>query len=163
MTAIAMRLAGGFAAMPLLQGVAWGFTAALIWGGYLAFARAGIVGGLAPLDFALLRYGTAALLVLPLLPRLGLRDLGGIGWRRGAVLALFAGPAFILLGTWGYRYAPLAHGAVVQPATVTVATMLLAMLLLRERITPRRWLGWWAGSRWSPAPASAAARPGRAT
>jgi drug/metabolite transporter (DMT)-like permease len=127
--------------MPVLAGLGWGFAAALIWGGYLAFARAGVVGGLAPLDFALLRYGTAALLVLPLLPRLGLGDLFGIGWRRGAVLAFFAGPAFILLGTWGYRFAPLAHGAVVQPATVTIATMLLAMWLLRERIARRRWIG----------------------
>jgi drug/metabolite transporter (DMT)-like permease len=139
-TAIAMRLSAA-AAVPGLAGFAWGFAAAAIWGGYLAFARAGIVGGLAPLDFALLRYGTAALLVLPLVPRLGLRDLGGIGWRRGAVLAAFAGPGFILLGTWGYRYAPLAHGAVVQPAVVTIATMLLAMLVLRERIAARRWAG----------------------
>lgn len=141
MTALALRVSGGFAATPALAGFGWGLLAALIWGGYLAFARAGIVGGLAPLDFALLRYGTAALLVLPLLPRLGLRRLGGIGWGRGAVLALLAGPAFILLGTWGYRYAPLAHGAVVQPATVTIATMVLAMLVLRERIARLRWLG----------------------
>ncbi len=79
MTALALRVSGGFTAMPALAGFGWGLLAALIWGGYLAFARAGIVGGLAPLDFALLRYGTAALLVLPLLPRLGLRGLGGIG------------------------------------------------------------------------------------
>ncbi|NGM23246.1 DMT family transporter [Roseomonas stagni] len=126
---------------PTLRGLLWGLTAAVIWGGYLSFARAGITGGLAPLDFALLRYGTAALLVLPLLPRIGMRDLGGIGWGRGAVLALLAGPAFILLGTWGYRFAPLAHGAVVQPATVTIATMALAMLVLREQIARQRWIG----------------------
>jgi drug/metabolite transporter (DMT)-like permease len=140
MAAIAMR-ATGLALTPTLHGLLWGLAAAAIWGGYLAFARAGIVGGLAPLDFALLRYGTAALLVLPLLPRLGLRNLGGIGWGRGAVLALLAGPAFILLGTWGYRFAPLAHGAVVQPAVVTIATMVLAVLVMREVIAPRRWLG----------------------
>jgi drug/metabolite transporter (DMT)-like permease len=141
MTALALRVAGGFAAMPMLAGLAWGFAAALVWGGYLAFARAGVLGGLAPVDFALLRYGTAALLVLPLLPALGLRDLGGIGWRRGAVLALLAGPAFILLATWGYRFAPLAHGAVVQPAVVAIGTMALAVLVLRDRIAPRRWIG----------------------
>lgn len=140
MTAVALR-PGALRAMPGLAGLAWGLAAAAIWGGYLAFARAGIVGGLAPPDFALLRYGTAGLLVLPLLPRLGLRDLAGIGWRRGAVLAAFAGPAFILLGTWGYRFAPLAHGAVVQPAVVTIATMLLAVLVLKEAIAPRRWIG----------------------
>lgn len=140
MAAIAMR-APGLTLTPTLRGMLWGLAAAVIWGGYLAFARAGIVGGLAPLDFALLRYGTAALMVLPLLPRLGLRNLGGIGWGRGAVLALLAGPAFILLGTWGYRFAPLAHGAVVQPAIVTIATMVLAVLVMREVIVPRRWLG----------------------
>ncbi len=141
MTALAMRLSAGRVPMPVLGGLGWGFLAALVWGGYLAFARAGVVGGLAPVDFALLRYGTAALLVLPLLPRLGLRDLFGIGWARGLVLAALAGPAFILLATWGYRFAPLAHGAVVQPAVVTIGTMLLAMLLLGERIAARRWLG----------------------
>jgi drug/metabolite transporter (DMT)-like permease len=140
-TALAMRIGAGGREMPLLAGIGWGLVAALVWGGYLAFARAGIVGGLAPLDFALLRYGTAGLLVLPLLPRLGWRDLGGVGWGRGLVLAALAGPAFILLGTWAYRFAPLAHGAVVQPGVVTIATMALAVLLLRERIARRRWLG----------------------
>jgi drug/metabolite transporter (DMT)-like permease len=134
-------MARGGAASPALAGLAWGLAAALIWGGYLAFARAGVVGGLAPLDFALLRNGVAGLVALPLLARFGLRDLGGIGWRRGAVLALLAGPAFILLATWGYRFAPLAHGAVLQPATVVVATMLLAVLWLRERIAGPRWAG----------------------
>jgi drug/metabolite transporter (DMT)-like permease len=140
MSATAMRTAPAVPT-PLLAGFGWGLVAALIWGGYLAFARAGVVGGVAPLDFALLRYGTAGLLVLPLLPRLGWRDLGGVGWGRGVVLAALAGPAFILLGTWAYRFAPLAHGAVVQPGVVTVATMLLAVLLLRERIPGRRWAG----------------------
>lgn len=141
MSATVLRPALAGASAPLLAGLGWGLAAALVWGGYLAFARAGIVGGLAPLDFALLRYGTAGLLVLPLLPRLGWRDLAGVGWGRGLVLAAFAGPAFILLGTWAYRFAPLVHGAVVQPGVVTIGTMLLSALLLRERIAGRRWLG----------------------
>jgi drug/metabolite transporter (DMT)-like permease len=140
-SATVLRPALAGASAPLLAGLGWGLAAALVWGGYLAFARAGIVGGLAPLDFALLRYGTAGLLVLPLLPRLGWRDLAGVGWGRGLVLAAFAGPAFILLGTWAYRFAPLVHGAVVQPGVVTIGTMLLSALLLRERIAGRRWLG----------------------
>jgi drug/metabolite transporter (DMT)-like permease len=128
-------------AAPVWRGLAWGFAAALVWGAYLAFARAGVVGGLSPLDLALLRFGTAALIVLPFAGRLGLARLGGIGWGRGLVLTALAGPGFILLGTWGYRFAPLAHGAVVQPAVVTIGTMLLAVLLLGERVATRRWLG----------------------
>ena len=141
MTALTLRPAARIALRPDLAGFAWGLTASVIWGAYLAFARAGVVGGLAPLDFALLRYATAGAIMLPLLLRFGLPTLGGIGWPRGLALAALAGPAFILLGTLGYRWAPLAHGAVVQPAAVTTGTMALAVLLLRERIAATRWLG----------------------
>lgn len=125
----------------VLAGCAWGATAALVWGGYMAFARAGVVGGLTPPDFALLRYGIAGLLLLPFLARAGIGTLGGIGWRRGLVLALLAGPAFIMANAWGFRFAPLAHGAVIQPATVTLLSMALAAPLLAERVAPPRWLG----------------------
>jgi drug/metabolite transporter (DMT)-like permease len=129
------------AAASTLSGWAWGAIAALVWGGYMASARAGTLGGLTPPDFALLRYGTAGLILLPVLARGGLGTLGGVGWPRGLVLAALAGPAFILFGTLGFRWAPLAHGAVVQPATVTLGAMALAMLLLGERVAPRRWAG----------------------
>lgn len=122
-------------------GFAWGMVAALGWGGYLAFARVGVAGGLAPLDFALLRYGVAGLLLLPVLLRRNPLRLGGIGWRRGLLLAALAGPPFILASTLGYRFAPLAHGAVVQPAALTLGAMLLAVLLLGERVSRLRWAG----------------------
>jgi len=80
-------------AVAQLAGIGWGMAAAVIWGAYLAFARAGVTGGLAPLDLALLRYGTAGLFALPFL---GWWTLGGVGWRRGLLLTLLAGPAFIL-------------------------------------------------------------------
>ncbi len=141
MTALTLPLSGRIAIRPELQGIAWGLTASVIWGAYLAFARSGVVGGLAPLDFALLRYATAGAIMLPFLLRFGLPTLGGIGWPRGFALAALAGPAFILFGTLGYRWAPLAHGAVVQPAVVTIGTMAMAVWLLREKIAPARWLG----------------------
>jgi drug/metabolite transporter (DMT)-like permease len=124
-----------------LSGWLWGGTAALVWGGYMAFARAGVVGGLAPIDFALLRFLPAALIMLPFLARRGLRDAGGIGWGRGAVLTALAGPAFILLGTLSFLWAPLAHAAVLQPGMVTLGAMALAVLLLGERVPGLRWVG----------------------
>jgi drug/metabolite transporter (DMT)-like permease len=141
MSTIALRLGFGTAPMPMLAGLAWGLAAAAIWGGYLAFARAGVVSGLAPVDFALLRYGTAGLIALPFLLRSGGGGLAAIGWRRAAVLTALAGPPFILLATLGYRYAPLAHGAVVQPSVVVLATMALAVLVLRDRVAASRWAG----------------------
>lgn len=120
---------------PAAVGTAGGGVAALIWASYLAFAKVGVGQGLLPQDFALLRIGTAGLVMLPWLLRHDPATLAGVGWRRAAFLALFAGPAFILLSTSGYRFAPLAHGAVIQPATVSLASMVASALLLGEPLT----------------------------
>ncbi len=126
---------------PALRGTLWGLTAVAIWGLYLASARAGVTAGIAPVDLAFLRYGTAGLILLPWLLRHAPRSAGGIGWRRAAVLTLLAGPLFILIGTTGFRFAPLAHGAVVQPAALTLGGVLLGAWLLKDRLTPMRLLG----------------------
>ncbi|QYU70561.1 hypothetical protein J4558_10765 [Leptolyngbya sp. 15MV] len=48
---------------PVLLGFAAGFTGSGLWGLYLALSRAGVVGGLAALDIAVLRYGIAGLML----------------------------------------------------------------------------------------------------
>lgn len=116
-------------------GIAAGLCAALIWSAYMLFAKTGTASGLRPQDFVLLRFGTAAAIMLPWLLRHDPRSLAAVGWRRGIVLALLAGPPFILLGTGGYLFAPLAHGAVIQPSTIALGSMFAAALLLRERPT----------------------------
>ncbi len=141
MSAAAIAPAGAAPAAPALSGWLWGLAAAGIWGSYMAFARAGVVGGLTPVDFTLLRFLPAGLVMLPFLLRRGPRDLGGVGWGRGVVLAALAGPAFILLGTLGFTWAPLAHAAVLQPGMVTIGAMALAVLILRERVAGLRWAG----------------------
>jgi hypothetical protein len=45
-----------------------------------------------------------------------------IGWSRAFGLMLLAGPLFLWLGVGGYAFAPLAHAAVVQPASVMIGT-----------------------------------------
>jgi drug/metabolite transporter (DMT)-like permease len=127
---------------PRALGIAAGLLAVLIWGGYMAMSRAGVSEGLRPEDFALLRFGTAGTLLLPvLLARGGLTTLGGVGWRRGMLLTLCAGPLLIMAIAGGYMYAPLVHGAVIQPSTITLATLLLAALVLRERPSLSRAIG----------------------
>lgn len=126
---------------PLARGMLYGFAAVLIWGGYLAMARAGVVGGITAADFTLIRYGTAGLVMLPWLLRHQPQTMAGMGWGRAAALTLTAGPLFILLGVGGYAFAPLAHGAVAQPAAVVVFTTLLAALVLKERPGRMRLLG----------------------
>jgi len=115
------------------RGLLLGLGAALIWGGYLAFARAGVADGLHPEDFALLRFGVAAIVMLPYLLRNGVATLAGVGWARAFVLAIFAGPLFMLLIPGGYLFAPLPHGAVIPPASTVVCSLVLAAIFLRDR------------------------------
>jgi drug/metabolite transporter (DMT)-like permease len=120
------------------SGLLLGLFAALIWGGYLAFARAGVADGLRPEDFALLRFGVASLVMLPFLLKSGATTLAGVGWTRAFVLAIFAGPLFMLLIPAGYLFAPLPHGAVIPPASTVVCSLLTAAIFLGDRPTVSR-------------------------
>ncbi len=116
----------------------WGFLcgATMALGASLSFAaaRAGILEGLLAVDLIFARFIVAGLIMLPLLIRFGMRDLAGLGWRRALVLTALGGAPFALLQTGGYGFAPLAHGAVIAPSTVTIVSTIGAALFLRERL-----------------------------
>lgn len=120
---------------PPWTGLAWGLLAAAIWASYSVLARLAVKSGLSPGDLTLLRFAPGALLMAPWLWRWGLRDLAGIGWRRGLLLALLAGPGFSLLFMTGFTYAPLAHGAVIAPACQMLAGLGLSAALAGQRLT----------------------------
>lgn len=120
---------------PTATGLAWGLLAAAIWTVYSVLARLGIKSGLTPLDMTLLRFTPGALVMLPFVWRWGLRDLGGIGWRRGVVLAALSGPVFSLLMMTGFAYAPLAHGAVIAPACQMLTGIGLSAWLAGAAVT----------------------------
>ncbi len=126
---------------PPMRGLLFGALAALIWGSYLAFARAGVSAGLTGFDFTAIRYGTAGLVMLPWLLRHNPATMAGMGWGKALVLTLLAGPLFIWLGVGGYAFAPLAHGAVAQPASVVVFTTILAAFVLKDLPTRARIIG----------------------
>lgn len=123
----------------------WGFLCGSIMalGASLSFAsaRAGILGGLGAVDMIFARYIVAAAIMLPLLVRYGVRDFAGIGFRRSLILTLLGGAPFALLQTGGYGFAPLAHGAVIAPATVTIVSTIGAAVFLRERLSRNHLVG----------------------
>ena len=121
-------------ALPL-AGLLWGLLAASIWASYSVLARLAVKSGLSPADLTLLRFAPGAVLMAPLLWRWGWRDLAGIGWRRGLVLTLLAGPGFSLLFMTGFSLAPLAHGAVIAPACQMLAGLGLSSWLAQQRLT----------------------------
>jgi drug/metabolite transporter (DMT)-like permease len=67
--------------------------------------------------------------------------MAGVGWRRAGMLTLLAGPLFILAGASGFHFAPLAHGATVQPAAITIAGLTLGALVLGDPLTRARIAG----------------------
>ena len=125
----------------VIKGVLYGLAAVAMWAGYMSYASAGVSAGLTPSDFVILRYGPAGLIMLMWMLRHSPRTLGGIGWGRGAALALFAGPVFVALGVGGYLFAPLSHGAVIQPSTVALLSLLLGWVVFGEAVTLGRIVG----------------------
>lgn len=127
------------------QAEGWGYLCGcvLALGASLSFAtaRAGVIHGLSPGDLVLMRFGVSGLVLLPLLLRWGLATLAGIGWRRGLILTVLGGPAFALMQMGGYAFAPLAHGAVIHPASVTILSTGIAAVLLGERLSGTHLIG----------------------
>jgi drug/metabolite transporter (DMT)-like permease len=131
-----MHLSADDAARKAMRaGLGWGLLAAAIWAVYSVLARLGVTSGLSPVDMSWLRFAPGALLTLPLMWRWGWRDLAGIGWGRGLLLTLLAGPGFALLFMSGFTLAPLAHGAVIAPSGQMLAGLGLSAWLAHQPLS----------------------------
>src|SRR5438552_3454637 len=122
-------------------GIACGAGAALFWAAGFAAARHGIDVGFSPADLTFHRCFWAGLLLFPLAWRDGLADLNGVGWLRGAVLTFFGGIGISFASYSGFPLVPLGHGGIIQPSTAALVGLLLATLVLRERLPAWRAIG----------------------
>jgi len=100
--------------------------------------RYSVQHGLTSFDLAALRFGAAGTLLLPYLFKIGIRDLGGIGWRRGLVLATLGGAPYAVVFFLGLSRAPAAHGAVLNPGLVPSVVFLVLVALGHDRFSTRR-------------------------
>ncbi|GBG02881.1 membrane protein [Azospira sp. I13] len=117
------------------------FYAALtvaIWSGFILVSR---LGGKSPLtgwDVTALRFGTAALILLPVWllrrPRLN------FSWRM-VILAITGGCGYGVLVYAGFKLTSAAHGAVLLPGMLPFLVALMAWLVLGERPSAQRWAG----------------------
>lgn len=123
-----------------LRGIGFGLLAASAWSFYTVASRSAVEAGYEALDLTALRYVVAALVFLPLLRKHGVKNLGGVGWGRGALLALGAGPLFSVLYVYGLSATPYTHGPVISPSAVTLASILLAAIILGETVSASRWI-----------------------
>jgi drug/metabolite transporter (DMT)-like permease len=113
----------------------------LIFGCQFVDARYAIRQGLSVYDLVALRFGVAGAIGFCVLLRVGLRDLGGLGWRRGATLAVLAGSPYSLAMIGGLHFAPVAHGALLNPGLNLIASTFFGIWLLGERHPVFRFLG----------------------
>lgn len=118
-----------------------GIAAAAAWAAGFVVAKHGISIGFSPADLALHRFLWSGLLLMPVILRAGIKDLGGVGWGRGFVVTILSGPTQALLAYTGFILVPLGHGTTIQPATAALCGIILAALVLRERLSGSRILG----------------------
>lgn len=124
-----------------VMGILCGVGAALAWAAGFVVAKHGISVGFSPADLAIHRYLWTGLLLIPLVVRGGIADLGGVGWWRGFVLAALSGPTQALVAYTGFILVPFGHGTTIQPATAALAGIVLAAVLLKERLSASRIFG----------------------
>ncbi len=148
---------------PRVIGIGAAIVTVLVWTAFIIIARASAARSLTPLDLTFARICGAALVLLPWGAWLVLRerrarpDAGSVtaGPARGsslfglsplslrvtALAGVFGGLAYAVLAYTGFFFAPAAHASVLMPGSLPLWTALLAVWVLRERITPTRALG----------------------
>jgi drug/metabolite transporter (DMT)-like permease len=124
-----------------LQGVLCGAGSALCWALGFVAARHGVLSGMSPLVLALHRFVWPGIVLLPIIATNGLSNLGGLGWRRGIAITAFGGLPLALWSYFGYLFVPLGHGTIIQPSCAALGGLVLARLVLREPLPPRRIAG----------------------
>ncbi|HEU5016997.1 MAG TPA: DMT family transporter [Pseudolabrys sp.] len=124
-----------------LIGALCGTGASLGWAAGFVAAKHGVTIGFSPADLAFHRYFWSGLLLIPLAYQEGIRDFGGIGWGRGFLMSILAGPPLAMLGYTGFILVPLGHGTTIQPACAALFGLVLATVMLHERATIERIIG----------------------
>ncbi len=110
----------------------------LIWSGFVLVSRLGGASVLNPFDITALRFGVAALVLLPL----------WLFWKRVPLfnktmlsLALSGGLGYSLVVYTAFKYAPAAHGAVLLSGLLPFFVPLMAFVLLNEPLRRNLRLG----------------------
>jgi drug/metabolite transporter (DMT)-like permease len=105
----------------------------LIWSGWITLSRHGAAGGLSIYDMTALRFGTAALVTMPLWLGYPWRR---VRWGRALVVALGCGFPYVLLTFAGLRTTGAAGAGVLVNGSLPIASALLGLVWMKRY--PRR-------------------------
>lgn len=123
------------------MGALCGIAASIGWAAGFVAAKHGVAVGFSPADLAFHRFFWTGLLLIPLVMRASLANLGGVGWTRGLVMSVLSGPPQAMIAYTGFMLVPLGHGTTIQPACAALFGLILATLILHERPTIQRIIG----------------------
>lgn len=127
-------------AAPPLLGYLGVIAAVVIWAGWIVATRDAMLSSLSPLDVALFRYGTPALVLAPIWLRRGLFPKGE-DWRRLAIMTLgWGGPFAILIGS-GLQTIPASLFGPLVPGLLPMVVALWGFFIAKETIRRGRLVG----------------------
>jgi drug/metabolite transporter (DMT)-like permease len=141
---------------PKTVGVLAAIVTVAIWTSFIVIARATAHRNLTPLDICLLRFAGAALVLLPWGAWLVWKracdaapgqappswlGLSPLGFKLTALIGMVGGIGYACLAYSGFYFAPAAHASVLLPGTLPLSTTLMAVLILKDRVTPVRAIG----------------------
>jgi drug/metabolite transporter (DMT)-like permease len=122
------------------KGAAFGLAAASIWAGWSPITRLGVTTQLDACDVAILRFGVAGVVLIPMVLWRGLA-LDCIGRRGLALMLIGGGVPYVLLAATGLAFAPAHDQAALNPGTVPLFVALIGVIAVGEKVTPNRRLG----------------------
>jgi drug/metabolite transporter (DMT)-like permease len=150
---------------PKTVGILAAVVTILIWSSFIVIARASVKGSLMPLDMVFLRFIGAGVVLLPWgwwivrsqhrqalqtpaperLPFMPSAQswlgLSPYDLKLTGLVGAVGGVGYAMLAYSGFFFAPAAHASVLLPGTLPLSTALVAMWLLKDRITPARAIG----------------------
>lgn len=114
-------------------------SAVTIWGAWVALTRYAVIGSLTPAAVTFLRVGIPAILLAPVLFRIGV-------WPKGRTVPflfcmLGAGAPFLLIIGNGMRYAPTGDVGPLVPGTMPLIVALLSVVIFKEKLGWARAIG----------------------
>lgn len=123
-------------------GILCGLLTAIIWGVQSVVSRHAMLIDLTPADVTILRFVSAAAVLLPwALKHMRPFPVGSLGWPRAWAMALLIGPLYSLILVAGASFAPALHSSIISPGLIPVFTALLIFLLTGERAGRMRLIG----------------------